>query len=103
MTQTSIKKEAQKELAIDNYDDFNAAILDLHTHIDEDPRPTLEVSERFFLALAKGRPINSMTYGNPGVRIFKKGMMDQILSEERMPAEKHRETEIKRISAEANK
>lgn len=92
MTPTTEKKTKP----IDNYDEFNEAILDIHRNITEYHDPSLEVSEKFFLALTKGKDLRSMTWGDPGVRIFKSGTMDEILSEENLPAEQYRDLEIKR-------
>lgn len=106
-----IKKEAvseksasvEKSSVIDNHDDFNSALLDLQSNIDQDKYPHLEVSEQLFMALSRGRKLDSMTYGHPGVRIFKEGTSDDILEYESVSAEKHREREIWKISEAANK
>jgi hypothetical protein len=104
MSQANTKKQTElKVLEIDNHDDFNAAVLEAHTNIDDDPYPVLEVSERFFNALAKGKKIDSLTFGHPGVRVFKTGTADEILDQEKMPADRRREIDIRKISEAANK
>lgn len=103
MSQMNIKKDAQKELGINSTDEFNLAILEKQANIDEEPYPMLEVSEPVFKAITKGRLVNSITYGDPGVRVFKAGTMDDILDSEEISAEKRHEQEIRKISAEANR
>jgi hypothetical protein len=103
MSQTIKKQSELKTDGIDNHDDFNAAVLEAQAQISEDPYPFVEVSDRFFKALSKGRELKSLTYGNPGIRVFKAGTIDSVLAEERLPAEKFRELEIKRINEAANK
>lgn len=100
------KKEKVEEKSfegIDNHGDFNEALLEAQGNVEHEPNPYLEVTEKFFLALSKGKSIQSMTYGDPGVRIFKFGMAEEILSYESLPADKHRDLEIKKISEAANK
>lgn len=90
--------------AIDTHEAFNEALLEAQANIVDNPYPTIEVTDRLFQALAKGRSADSMTYGDPGVRIFKVGKMDQILKEESMTADQHRELEIRRFNQQvANK
>lgn len=95
MTQTMNKQETK---AIDNHQDFNSALLEKQAGIVDDPNPYLEVSEKFFKALSKGRDLRSMTYGDPGVRIYRIGTKEEIDLEEKMPADKFREIELKRAS-----
>jgi hypothetical protein len=101
MSQTSTKKE--KEVGINNHDDFNQALLECQAQIESEPYPMLEVAPEFFKALTKGRDLPSITYGNPGVRIFKIGTMDDVLDYEDVPADVMRERELKRINAETKK
>lgn len=101
MTQVNTKKE--KSDHPNSMVDFNDALLELQAHIHEEPMPTMEVDPKFFLALCKGRVQESITYGNPGVRVFPAGKMDDVLDAENVTAEKYHEREIRRISAEANK
>lgn len=95
-TTTKKEKESSKEMGIDNYDDLNEAVMDIHRNIDRHDEPSLEVTEKLFSALTRGKVANSLTYSDPGVRIFKTGTSDQILKEEKMLAEDFRELEIKR-------
>lgn len=89
----------KKESLIENYDDFRDAIMEIHRNIDENPRPTLEVSDKFFSALVKGRKVDSITYGDPGVRVYRVGHKDRLDKEERLSAEAYREIQLKKENA----
>lgn len=103
MSQTSIKKESPKELGINTHEEFNSKLLEAQGNIDQDPYPMLEVTPEFMRALTKGRDFSSITYGHPGVRVFKTGTTDDVLDYEGVSADEMREREIKRISAERKK
>lgn len=57
---------------------------------------SLEVTERIFNWLIKNNKTASLTYGNPGVRVFKTGTKDSILNEEKMNAEDWHAVNIRR-------
>lgn len=94
MSQT-IKKE-KEPTALDNYDDFNNAVLEIHRTTSPGDEPCLEVSEKLFGALTRGQKTSYLTYGQPGIKVFKVGTQDQIEREEAMPAEANRDLQIKR-------
>lgn len=97
MSQTSTKKEVT---ALDNYRDFDEALMAIHRDPDMHDDPYLEVTEKLFLSLTKGQKTPYLIVGNPGVRVFKVGTKNQIEGEEDMTAEAYRELEIKRKRGE---
>jgi hypothetical protein len=88
---------------IETHDEFQRAVLRKQAAIASDRHPTLEVAPELFAALAEGADIDSLTYGKPGVRVFPKGTTDKVLGLENVPADRHREMEIKKISEAFNK
>jgi hypothetical protein len=96
-------KEEPKETGINTYEDFQQAVMEIHQNIDQYENPILEIGEKLFGAIAKGKQIDSMTYGDPGIRLFKVGTKQRILDEEKMPADKFRDLEIRRKNEAANR
>jgi hypothetical protein len=69
-----IEKDLSKEV-IDNPQDFQAAI----GHAQMAGQDYVEVSDRMFSYLVKNSATEYLTYGNPGVKVFKEGTRDKIV------------------------
>jgi hypothetical protein len=95
MSQTNTKKQKEPG-ALDNYRDFDEALMAIHRDPEMHDEPFLEVTEELFSALTRGQKTPYLTVGQPGVKVFKIGTRDSIESEEAMPAEAFRDLEIKR-------
>ncbi len=97
MSQTTTKKE-ETTTGIDSYKDFESAIMEIHSRSPHDPH--VVVSDRLFQALANGRATNYLTYGSPGVKVYKTGTKQVIDAEEAMGLTEFHELEIKRKRGE---
>ena len=47
----------------------------------------IEVEERLFKHLVKNSPTEYLTYGKPGIKVFKRGTRDAILKKDNLSAE----------------
>lgn len=91
-------KETKKDEGISSYDAFEKAIMKAHAMAESDPH--LIVSEELFQALANGRKTNYLTYGSPGVKVYRAGTKADIDAEENMGLVEFHEREIKRKRGE---
>lgn len=98
MSQTVTTKK-EKELGIDNYDDFQKALMSIHAQTSGETH--IEVTPKLFAALSQGRATNYLTYGSPGVKVYLHGTRGDIEAEERMGLDEFRTLEIKRKRGEA--
>lgn len=89
---TDIVEIAQEP--INNYHQFDAAVLDIHRNIEQYDDPYLEVTPEFFQALSKGTKTTYMTYGKPGIKVYIKGTKEGIDNEEKMSADEWRTRKI---------
>lgn len=62
---------------IANYQDFQAAVSKAQMQ-GEDGDRYVEVSDVFFKLLTKGKPTPYISYGNPTVKVFRTGTIDEI-------------------------
>lgn len=80
-------KEAKT--AIDNPDDFKAALFDVQTDSEKFEEKFLIVTEKLFNYLAKKHKTEYLTYGDPGVRVYKEGTKAGIDKKESLNAEQY--------------
>ena len=79
------------ELAIDNPEDFRMAI----GNAQMEGLDYIEVTEKLFSYLVKNNKTNYLTYGEPGIKVFKVGTREEIQRLENMSAEEHLNYTIK--------
>lgn len=88
-------------IAIDNYEKFNDELMRLQkSYSNENRELHMEVSEDFFKVLAMGQKTNYITYGRPGVKVFREGTKEAMIAEDNLSAEEHKELVFKRRSKE---
>lgn len=79
----AIDSDVDDGKVIDNPEDFRAAIH----HAQLSGKDAVEVSEELFFYLVKNNQTEYLTYGSPGVKVFKEGTKDKILQLEKLPPE----------------
>lgn len=97
--------DQQQAKPISNYTELDAAVIDIHRQY-EDMHPSdryLEVTDMFFKALTKGQKTSYLTYGKPGIKIYRSGTKAECDAEDNMSADDARIKEIKERQAEAAK
>lgn len=83
-----VETSAYEEKVVDNPEDFRIAI----GHAQMAGKDFVEVSEELFNYLVKNNPTEYITYGSPGVKVFKEGTRAKIESLERLsPEESNRQ------------
>ncbi len=94
--ETMSEPTEKKSKAIDNYQDFEAAMK--HAQMEEIDE--LEVTKKFFDKFTKGSVHGTnFTHGKPGVRIFIEGTRDEAIALESMDAEAQRDHVIRDVQA----
>lgn len=91
ITETVVESKIPENIT-DNAEDFRLAI----GRAQMDGLDYVEVSERLFNYLVKNQKTNYLTYGSPGIKVFKTGTRDQILREEKLNAEEFSAMEHKK-------
>lgn len=81
---------------IDNPEEFRMAIGNCQL----EGRNWVEVSERLFNYLIKNQKTAYITYGDPGIKVFKTGTRAGIAKEERMSAEEYADYAARKKMAE---
>lgn len=89
--QPAVVEEASEVL--DTPHDFQMAI----GNAQMDGKEFVEVSEKLFKYLVKNNKTNYLTYGDPGVKVFKVGTREEIENEESMTAEQSHEVKIRKL------
>lgn len=87
------KVEVPKSDVIDNPEDFRMAIAEAQMAGADH----VVVSERVLKYLLRGNKSESLTYGEPGIRVFLEGTKDEIERVERFSAEQYHEHHIKKM------
>lgn len=90
------EKPQREDVTIDNTEDFRLAVGTAQM----DGIEYVEVGEKLFKYLLRGAKTRYLTYGNPGIKVFLKGTMDDILDEEEMSAEDYGNVVARRRHAE---
>lgn len=108
MNPTTTKKSKTESLesestAINDWKTFDQAVIKAQGNILSERNPTVEVTPEFIKAISGGHDVDSITYGKPGVRVFKEGMAKGILDREAMDTDSYYDFEIKKKNAEARK
>lgn len=80
---------------IDNYGDFQSA----YSSCVMDGLEEIIVTEKFFAYLCKDRKSKSLTYGDPGVRVFIDGTQEKLMFEDSQTAEEAYVRDIREKSA----
>ena len=62
--------------------------------------PIIEVTKELFQALLKGRKGAYLTYGDPGVKVFVQGTVEDIEREENLSADEFHRLSIERMRAD---
>lgn len=75
-------QEPQKKPVVSNPEEFRTA----QWEAQHDGTGYIEVTEELYKFIIKNNPTESFTYGNPGIRVFKEGTREKILSEEKKSA-----------------
>jgi hypothetical protein len=102
MSQTSTKKvksemdDAHVSSAINDWKAFDQAVIKAQGNILTDPHPSIEVAPEFIKAISGGHDVDSITYGKPGVRVFKEGLREQLLDIESQNNEAYYDYEMKK-------
>lgn len=87
------RAEAPPSVAIDNPEEFRLAVGQAQMEgIDH-----LLVTEKLMSYLLRGNKSESLTYGDPGIRIFVEGTKEEIERVERMNAEQFQTHYIKKM------
>jgi len=84
----------EKTPAIDSPEDFRNAI----GHAQMEGIGYVEVTDRLFNYLVKNQVTRYLTYGDPGIKVYKDGTKDQYDKEDSMNAEAYAEMLAKRTS-----
>lgn len=82
-----VKSEAPAEVVIDNPEEFRRAVGMAQMSRKADAH--VVVSEALFSFLSGNQKTRYMTYGSPGVRVFKPGDRESVLDIERMTHEEY--------------
>jgi hypothetical protein len=85
VAKTNILAEEFNDKVVDNPEDFRVAI----GHAQLSGKDYIEVSEPLFNYLVKNNQTEYLTYGSPGVKVFKEGTKDKILNMENLPPEEN--------------
>lgn len=88
---------AQSHDIIDTPDKFEQAIGNAQL----DGLEYIEVEERLFKHLVRNSPTEYLTYGKPGVKVFKRGTRDAIMKKDNLSAEAYHDY-VSRKRAEGN-
>lgn len=97
--------DQQPAKPISSYSELDAAMIEIHREYN-DIHPEdryVEVTDVFFKALTKGQKTSYLTYGMPGIKIYRAGTKAECDADDNLPADEARIKEIKERQAEAAK
>lgn len=86
--ETSVQVKEGK-VAIDNPDDFKNALFDIQTMIDDPKEKFVIVTEKLFNYLSKKHKTEYLTYGDPGIKVYKEGTKEDIDKKDNLSAEQY--------------
>lgn len=92
----TVETKIETSEVLDNPEEFRMAIGNCQL----EGRGWIEVSERLFNYLIKNQKTAYITYGDPGIKVFKAGTRAGIAKEERMSAEEYADYAARKKMAE---
>lgn len=99
-SKTGIEDLATKDMSktVQSWSDFKEHY---ETIVMNSMEPTIVVTQELFNYLCKDKTSKSLTYGDPGVRVFIEGTEGKLLAEENMPAHESYTKNILKKSSQA--